>query len=253
MSGDQFFVAQISDMHVRADDEGAAARALRRAMAQAGEYRCEAILLTGDLVNDASADEYAVLADALRDPPAPFYLMPGNHDDRGLLRAAFPDHTYLPKDGPLSYTIEDYPVRIVMLDQTVPGEVHGSMSALEAAWLDRTLAAQPTRPTMVALHHPPFATHDLLFDTIGMRDGAVFTAVIARHPQVSRVICGHHHRFAVGQAAHAPVIIAPSTSWTYGLAMHEGQEIAPRTGEEPGWVLHAWTRTGGLASHLIGL
>ncbi len=253
MSGDQFFVAQISDTHVRADDEGAAARALKRAMVQAADYRCAALLLTGDLVNDARADEYAVLQDALRDAPAPFFLMPGNHDDRDLLRAAFPAHDYLPKDGPLSYTIEHYPVRIVMLDQTVPGEVHGAMSAREADWLDRTLARAPDRPTIVALHHPPFATHDLLFDTIGLRDGAVFNDVIARHPQVSRVICGHHHRFAVGQAGHAPVIVAPSTSWTYGLAMHEGQEIAPRTQEEPGWVLHAWTRTGGLASHLIGL
>jgi hypothetical protein len=67
------------------------------------------------------------------------------------------------------------------------------------------------------------------------------------------VICGHHHRFAVGQAGHAPVIVAPSTSWAYGLALHEGQEIAPKTAEQPGWVLHAWTPAGGVASHFMGL
>jgi 3',5'-cyclic-AMP phosphodiesterase len=253
MSADRFLLAQISDMHVRADDDGAAVRSLLRAMEQAAAYRCEAILLTGDLVNDARADEYAVLAEALRDPPRPLYLMPGNHDDRALLRAAFPSHAYLPKAGPLSYTIEDYPVRIVMLDQTVPGEVHGAMTESEARWLDSALAEQPDRPTIVALHHPPFATHDILFDTIGLRDAQLFSSVIARHRQVCRVISGHHHRFAVGQAAHAPVIVAPSTSWAYGLAVHEGQEIAPRTQEAPGWVLHAWTREGGLATHLIGL
>lgn len=253
MSSDRFFVAQISDTHVRADDGGAAADALRRAMAQAARYEVDAILLTGDLVNDERADEYKVLADALIDPPAPYYLMPGNHDDRALLRQAFPTHAYLPKQGPLSYTIENFPVRIVMLDQTVPGQVHGEITAEQADWLDDTLAAAPERPTIVALHHPPFATHDLLFDTIGLRNGEAFAVVIARHRQVARVICGHHHRFAVGVAGHAPVIVAPSTSWTYGLAMREGQEIAPRTGEEPGWVLHAWTRKGGLASHFIGL
>lgn len=253
MSGDRFIVAQISDTHVRADDGGASAAALTRALAQAGEYRADVILLTGDLVNDARADEYAALAEALSAQPAPLFLMPGNHDDRALLRQAFPAHTYLPKDGALSYTIENFPVRIVMLDQTVPGEVHGEITRADADWLDDTLAAAPERPTIVALHHPPFATHDLLFDTIGLRHAERFAVVIARHRQVARVICGHHHRFAVGVAGHAPVIVAPSTSWAYGLAMHEGQEIAPRTAEQPGWVLHAWARPGGFASHFIGL
>lgn len=77
--------------------------------------------------------------------------------------------------------------------------------------------------------------------------------MIAKHAQVARVICGHHHRVAIGQIAHAPVIVAPSTSWIYGLAVNEGQEIAPRTTEQTGWMLHAWTRQGGFASHFIGL
>lgn len=253
MHSDRFLIAQISDTHVRADDGGAAARAMARAIAQAADYEADLIVLTGDLVNDARADEYAVLAEALTDLPAPTYLMPGNHDDRALIRAYFPQHRYLPADGPLSYTIEQYPLRIVMLDQIVPGAVHGEITSAEAAWLDQTLAAAPDRPTIVALHHPPFATHDLLFDKIGLHNGAVFNTVIARHRQVMRVICGHHHRVAVGQAGHAPVVIAPSTSWVYGLALQEGQPIAPKTHEQPGWALHAWTAAGGLASHMIGL
>ena len=58
---------------------------------------------------------------------------------------------------------------------------------------------------------------------------------------------------AFGQSAHAPVVVSPSSSWTYGLAMDEGQKIAPRTTEQPGWMLHAWTSTGGFASHFMGL
>lgn len=253
MQSDRFLIAQISDTHVRADDGGAAAKAMARAIAQAADYAVDLILLTGDLVNDARADEYAALAAALTDLPAPMFLMPGNHDDRGQIRAHFPHAGYLPAEGPLSYTIEGYPLRIVMLDQTVPGAVHGEITAADADWLDQTLAAAPDQPTIVALHHPPFATHDLLFDKIGLHNGAAFSAVIGRHRQVLRVICGHHHRFAVGQAAHAPVVIAPSTSWAYGLALHDGQPIAPKTQEQPGWVLHAWTASGGLASHMIGL
>lgn len=252
MSG-RFLLAQISDTHVRADDNGAAALQLQRAMAQARAYQADAILLTGDLVNDERESEYAVLAKAIADPPAPLFLMPGNHDDRARIRAAFPNHAYLPRSGPLSYTLEQFPVRIVAVDQIVPGETHGMLTPAQADWLDRTLAAEPVKPTVVALHHPPFATHDLLFDRIGLRDGDLLAEAIARHAQVVRIICGHHHRVVVGQVAHAPAVIAPSSSWTYGLALHDGQQVAPRTAEQPGWMLHAWTETGGFASHFMGL
>jgi Icc protein len=252
MSG-AFRLAQISDTHVRADDDGAAAAQLRRALAQAQAYRADVILLTGDLVNDERADEYALLAEAIADPPAPLYLMPGNHDDRAGIRDAFARHTYLPREGALSFVIDEFPIRIVCVDDTVPGETHGLLGREGADWLDEALSAGPARPTIVALHHPPFLTHDLLFDKIGLLDGGLFGSVIARHRHVVRVICGHHHRYAVGQSAHAPVIVAPSTSWTYGLALDPGQEIAPKTAEQPGWVLHAAAANGDFASHFMGL
>jgi len=252
MSG-HFRLAQISDTHVRADDGGKAASQLKRALAQAKEYGADVILLTGDLVNDEREDEYAVLAEAIADPPAPLYLMTGNHDERGLIRRTFPQHAYLPREGAMHFTIENFPVRIVTLDDLVPGETHGLLRRSGLEWLESALSAERGKPTIVALHHPPFLTHDLLFDKIGLRDAEEFATVIARHRQVLRVICGHHHRVAFGQAAHAPVIVAPSTSWTYGLAINEGQQIAPVTGDQPGWMLHAWTASGGLASHFMGL
>lgn len=252
MSG-KFRLAQISDTHVRADDGGAAASQLKRAMAQAREYDVDLILLTGDLVNNEREEEYAALAEAIADPPAPLFLMPGNHDERVQLRRRFAGHGYLPSKAPLHFTIEDHPVRIVALDDVVPGETHGLLGPAGAEWLDATLSADRTRPTLVALHHPPILTHDLLFDKIGLLDAEAFAAVIARHRQVVRVICGHHHRVAFGQSAHAPVVVAPSSSWTYGLAMNEGQQVAPKTSEQPGWMLHAWTSSGGFASHFMGL
>src|SRR5690242_10318170 len=162
----RFLLAQISDTHVRTDDDGAAARRLQRALAEARDYKADAILITGDLVNDARDDEYAAFAETIAGAHAPLYVMPGNHDDRDRLRAALPSHTYLPRAGRLSYTIENFPVRVVAIDQIVPGETHGLLTEEHAAWLDRTLAAAPNQPTLLALHHPPFLTHDVLFDSI---------------------------------------------------------------------------------------
>ena len=71
----RFLLAQISDTHVRVDDEGASLRQLTRALAQARDYAADAILMTGDLVNDERDEEYAALATALIDPPAPLFLI----------------------------------------------------------------------------------------------------------------------------------------------------------------------------------
>lgn len=249
----RFVLAQISDTHVRADDGGAAAAQLARAIAQAREYRADAILLTGDLANDERREEYQALAEVIANPPVPVFLMPGNHDDRTALRVAFPRHTYLPLEGDLSYVIDQFPVRIISLDQTVPGQTHGEFTPARARWLEQALKKVRRKPTIVALHYPPFPTHDLLFDKIGLHHSDRFASLIKKHKQVQRVICGHHHRVVVGQVAHAPVIVAPSTSWIYGLATHQGQQIAPKTAEETGWMLHVWTKNGGFASHFMGL
>lgn len=250
---DRFFLAQISDTHLRVDDGGAARKQLKRAFDAARAHHVDAIILTGDLVNDEREDEYAALADALVDPPTPLFLLPGNHDHRDRLRAAFPGHDYLPRQGHLSFTVDDFPVRIVALDQISPGETYGELTRDMGEWLDRTLAAAPDKPTILALHHPPFPTHDMLFDRIGLKNAELFAEIVAKHRQVRRIICGHHHRVVVGEVAHAPVVVAPSTSWAYGLAVHDEQPIAPRTSEQPGWMLHAWTRGGGFASHFLGL
>lgn len=250
---ERFFLAQISDTHVRVDDAGASAQLLKRALSQARELRADAILLTGDLVNDAREDEYALLADIIADPGAPLFMLPGNHDDRAMMRDAFPKHSYLAGPGHLSFVEERFPLRLVALDQIVPGETHGKFTEELVDWLESTLSAAPHRPTLVALHHPPFLTYDRLFDRIGLHAAERFAAVIERHKQVVRIVCGHHHRVVVGQIAHASVVTAPSSSWTYGLAFHPEQQIAPITDERPGWMLHVWSTHGGLASHFMGL
>jgi 3',5'-cyclic-AMP phosphodiesterase len=253
MVGGRFILAQISDTHVRVDDDGAAVAKLRQALAAAGAYKADAIVLTGDLANDGDAEEYQALARALDEAPAPFFLLPGNHDDRELLLATFPGADYFPCQPPFSYAVEDFPVRLVCLDQVAPGDTGGDFTPEAARWLDQTLAQAPEKPTLLALHHPPFASHDLLFDRIGMKHAEAFAAVIARHCQVARIVCGHHHRAVFGQVAHAPCVIAPSTSWTYGLALHQDQRLAPVSSEAPGWMLHVWTPSGGFASHVMGL
>ena len=247
-------IGQVSDLHI-----GAAPKLrgetpednLLRAFEALRPFKPDILLATGDLANDAGAEEYAVLADLLPHAPAPVFLLPGNHDDPDKMRAAFPDHTYFPANGHLSYTIDHLPVRIVCVDQTERHKVHGRFTQEHAVWLNETLADAPDKPTLVALHHPPYETNDILFDTIGLLDANIFKRVIARHPQVKRITSGHHHRLTSGMVAHAAALSAPSTAWAYGSALRQGDTPASITPEPPAFLLHTWTERGGFAAHMI--
>src|SRR5258708_9342538 len=83
--------------------------------------------------------------------------MPGNHDDRERLALSFSEHSYLPANGPKHYVIDQFPVRIVALDTTGPGDHHGEVDEVGLAGLTATLPAPQGAPTVVLIHHPPSA------------------------------------------------------------------------------------------------
>jgi 3',5'-cyclic-AMP phosphodiesterase len=217
-----------------------------------------AVVVTGDLVDRGNAAEYAHLRDLLAPLPGPVWLMPGNHDDAAALRAAFPDHPELqPQDDPrlaahVLWVREVDGLRVVALDTVVPRAAHGSLCAHRLAWLDRTLAQAPAQPTVVAMHHPPFVTGIGHMDGIGLLDGAdALAAVLQRHPQVERVICGHLHRSIVRRFGGTVAMTVPSTAHQIVLDLRTGAPATFRR-EPPGFAVHAM-RDGALVSHVAAV
>jgi 3',5'-cyclic AMP phosphodiesterase CpdA len=128
----------------------------------------DAVLVTGDLTDDGECESYAVLRARLAALDSPFYLIPGNHDRRQALVDAFPDHAYLPRTGYLQYAIEDHAVRLIALDTLVEGSEDGALCEERLAWLDAALAAEPDRPALVFMHHPPFESGIWWMDAMGL-------------------------------------------------------------------------------------
>ncbi len=58
-------------------------------------------------------------------------------------------------------------MRLIVVDTTRPDESPGALSADRLAWLNAQLAAAPGLPTLVAMHHPPFATGVPAWDELG--------------------------------------------------------------------------------------
>ena len=251
-----FLLAQVSDPHVKARGELS-----YRVVDTAGMLRAcvehlskldplpDAAIFTGDLTDGGLPEEYAALRELLAPLTMPLYLVPGNHDARDALRAAFPDHEYL-RQSPryIQYAIEDYPLRIVAADTVIPGETGGELCEERLAWLDRALARAPDRPTVVALHHPPFRTFIEYMDRHGLRNPAALEAVIRRHPQVEALLCGHVHRPIETRFAGTVARIAPSCAHQIALNTTPCARLQ-LVMEPPGYRLHLYAPQTGLVSH----
>jgi 3',5'-cyclic-AMP phosphodiesterase len=240
-------LAQLSDPHMRvgADDSGAAL-ALTRAVAAVLAVRPapQAVLVTGDIADGAQAREYERVRELLAPLPMPVHLLAGNHDDRDALREHFG------RDGGpselLQYTARCGDLRIVACDTTLPGRDDGD---LRLDWLEERLVAEPFVPTVVAMHHVPLAIGLPVLDEIGLPGEQVraLADLLARSPQVRRVVAGHVHRTVAGSLGGCAVLACTSTNLQARLEI--GTPELTWAAEPPAFALHALL-DGELVSHV---
>ncbi len=252
-------ICQLTDLHVRPVGQPAnrvvetnmfTERAFR-AVARLSP-RPDVVLITGDLTDSGLDAEYANLKRLLRIlEPLPVLVIPGNHDRREKLRESLKHLPGVAADPRfVQYVVDEYPVRLVMLDTLVSGETHGELGPGQLEFLGRALTAKANKPTLVAMHHPPFACGMPHMDNIALRDTAAFAALIARHKQVGRIVCGHHHRPVVAQVAHAVASIAPSVAHQVEMSLYPTDQGA-FVFEPPAFQLHLWSPAGGFVSHTV--
>jgi 3',5'-cyclic-AMP phosphodiesterase len=248
-------IAQISDTHIKLPGRLAYGRVdtaamLRDCVAAINRLdpQPDLVVHTGDLVDLGLPEEYEHLQALLAPLDIPLLTIPGNHDDRQAMRAAFGDQAYLPASGFLQFVIDEgYPLRILGLDTTISGQEGGALCAERLTWLARTLEQAPDRPTLLLMHHPPFATGIGHMDRIGLAGAREFAAVMRRHPQVELVLCGHLHRLIHAQIGGRPALTAPSPAHQVALDLSADGPSCFRL-EPPGFMLHRW-QDGQMVSH----
>ena len=245
-----FVLAQLTDLHVGADwvDADPAARVTAAVETiRALPFSPGALLVSGDLAEHGADAEYELVQELLAPLGMPLHVMPGNHDDRATLRR----HFGLPGAGaePIHYAAGLGPLRLVVLDTTVPGEDPGALDAGQLGWLDAELSRAPEVPTLLAMHHPPFATGIPPCDAVGLAPDArrALGDVVARHSHVRRIVAGHVHRTITGELAGRTVLTVPSTYAHTALDLEA--EAAELVMEPPAVALHAVV-DGVLVSHL---
>lgn len=250
-------VAQLTDSHLKAGNRLAYRRVdtaafLARTVERINAFTpaVDAVIFSGDLTDTGGEGEFVAIRAILDRLAAPVFAVPGNHDRRDTLRAAFADTGFLDPATPFCAGVaEDFPLRLIGLDSSVPGKPHGELGQQQREWLAQKLAARPGAPTLAFVHHPPFATGIRHMDVQNLKDGAALVDVLARHPQVLHLACGHVHRAIETRIGGVSVSIAPSPA--HSVALDFDPEGAPGFSLEPPMLrLFRWDG-GQLVSHLL--
>lgn len=193
--GGPLHLLQFTDLHLCGDPAGrvrgiATLETFRRCLAhaEAASPAADALLLTGDLVQD-DADGYRHLVDALGAARVPVHCVAGNHDPQGALAAALsrPPFVLLP-----AARYGDW--AILQLDTSVAGATHGELGRDSLAALEELLSAHADSHVLLCLHHPPVPIGSLWLDMIGLRDGDALLEMAQRHRQVRGLLWGHAHQ-----------------------------------------------------------
>ena len=241
-------IAQISDLHVRphgvesyygVDNNGNVSAAV--SMLNGLRPAPDVVIVTGDLANYGRREEYVALRDLLAPLQAPFYVIPGNHDDARHIRDVLVEHDYLAGDGQfMCYVVDEHPLRLVGFDSTLAGTHNGAICSERLAWLRSALEADPERPALLFMHHPPFETGIWWMDGMGIVEGVdELENLLDAHPQVQRIVCGHMHRVIQANLGRTPVSVCPST--TYQVCLDTQPESPPMfIAEPPALQLHRW-------------
>jgi len=260
MTKSSLYIAQISDLHIKAPGRLAYRRvdtalALARCIAELNRFapKIDLVVISGDLADTPSSAEYEHLKSLLAELRIPFAAIPGNHDSRELMRAAFPDHPFAAPSGPLNRRVELADLDLLLLDSSVPGHPHGELDEASLEWLDATLSARADRPALLFLHHPPFAAGIWHMDQQNLQNADDLAALVARHPRVRLIGCGHVHRAALTMFAGIPCTICPAPNHAVDLDLAALRPPSFRI-EPPAFHLHAWSpgpQFGTLVTHQI--
>nr|CAA6816206.1 MAG: 3',5'-cyclic-nucleotide phosphodiesterase (EC [uncultured Thiotrichaceae bacterium] len=162
------------------------------------------VIHTGDIAHTGQAEEYHIAKQLLDQLNTPYFVIPGNRDRRAGILSEFIDERYqLPPQGWIQYSIEQYPVRLLMVDTLDEQNNKGHLCAERLEHLETMLLADTTKPTALFLHHPPYEATGIPdpFQYKDWNDVGKLHSLLSRFDNICGMYCGHVHRFIDGTIA----------------------------------------------------
>lgn len=215
-------IIQLSDIHMieqwrLAYDVVDTAECLARAVSYISDLLpkigpVDGVVITGDLSDHGQQAQYDRIKELLLPLKLPLCVLPGNHDDRDVMRAAFSDQSWSNESDMLNSHVQLGDVHVLALDCLVSGRPHGLLTEETLGWLENEVAQLTDEPVIFALHHPPFVTGIGHMDAQPLHNAAEFLELVTGYNGPKITICGHIHRYITSHQPCGPVMIGPSVA-----------------------------------------
>ncbi|PKG40574.1 3',5'-cyclic-AMP phosphodiesterase [Psychromonas sp. Urea-02u-13] len=209
--GDLAFL-QITDTHLFADREKdllgiKTVQSFEAVVKHASKYKnCQAVLSTGDLSQDHSAQSYSDFSKHIKTLNLPCYWLPGNHDMQSVMLPSL-----LAEGLAQTKVIESEYWQVILLDSQVEGVPHGLLSALQLEFLQQTLIENPNKNTLICVHHHVLPVGSAWLDQHILKNNDAFLDLIKPFSNVAAVLSGHVHQAIDTLKDGVRFITTPST------------------------------------------
>jgi Icc protein len=205
---------QISDTHLHATADSrmrgvttyATLLSVLEHVQRDARWPVDAILATGDIVQDESRAGYERFRATVEPLGVPVLSIPGNHDDPKLMGEILTGGHFQ-----VGGELRRGPWSIVMLSTFLAGEDAGGLGPARLQGLRQSLAAHAGQHVLVAMHHHPLPMGSTWLDGVALRDAKLFWEIIDASPDVRVVICGHVHQASDQERKGVRFLSTPST------------------------------------------
>jgi len=186
------------------------------------------IVITGDLVDEATPNAYKVLKEIIQKSEIPVFLMLGNHDKRSYFSEVFPQFIeekfcqYVHKAGKRVF---------IFLDTLIEDKRYGKLCEERMVWLEEKLEKYKNIPVYLFMHHHPVPSKLYEMDHLAdFRTRKSFWKLIDRYENIKHIAFGHLHRIL--HASNGSVTLHVTRSTTFQVAYQTKNKIEYLTNKE---------------------
>lgn len=174
--------------------------------AMSNPNRPDAILATGDLVQDETRAGYQRFREPLEQFGIPVYCLPGNHDAPHLMAEVL-------SESPFQYcgTADRNNWRLILLDTRRRGDDGGELDATRLRQLQEQLAEQSVEHVLICMHHHPVPMGSRWLDGVALHNRDDFLEIVDNSPNVRGIIWGHVHQASDRRRNDVRLMSTPST------------------------------------------
>ncbi|WP_148266185.1 metallophosphoesterase [Pseudovibrio sp. FO-BEG1] len=241
-------VAQISDIHANPNNNNL--QRLNAVIAWLEVVQPDVLIVSGDLVDDRWADGYGLILDALAPLSGRRFVLPGNADDRHLMRECLPKEDYWHHPYEMHFAESVGGVTFVGVDTCLDGETEGSVPE-HLSWLEQTLDRCETGTAFLFTHQHLFPSGIEPADKFICQGTDQLESMLksCSNPPVA-MSSGHVHRSMSSMIAGVPAYICGSVCLANPLLLDVSWQLPSE--QLPALMLHDF-RSGRLVSSHVSV